>query len=529
MTPLQALILAVIEGVTEFLPISSTGHLILTSDILGIIQTNFVKTFEIFIQLGAILAVVVLYFKPLVKSPQSWPKIIAAFLPTAVIGLLSYSFVKEYLLGNTEVVLVSLAVGGIALIILELWFKTKKPQKDTLDGVSYKEAIILGLCQSLAIIPGVSRAAATIAGGLILGIKRQTAVEFSFVLAIPTMLAASSLDLLKSGYTFTLGEYKLLAIGFVGAFVMALVTIKLLIKFVQKHTFIPFGIYRLVLAVVFVGWWSWLSQNSYSTAVETKIKLEIPQSTASSLLIQVTEASSSNSLYFDNVTAKVSVRVPILTYHYIGGVPDPLDTKRFGQSVTPDNFRLQLTYLKDHGFTPINLHALYDIFDGTISAPAKAVVLTFDDGYMDFYYNAYPIIKEFQTPATVFIPSGLMSQGYYLTWEQIREMAQNGLVEFEDHTVTHPDLRKLTYEEVQAELNTSRQKIEEETGQIVRFFAYPYGYFNKTAVIAAKDAGFIGGITTIPGIANGKSLTIPRLSVNGYTTLESFIEKVTLQ
>lgn len=529
MSPLQALILAVVEGITEFLPISSTGHLILTSDILGIIQTNFVKSFSIFIQLGAILAVVVLYLKPLIKNPKSWPKIIVAFLPTAAIGLLSYSFVKEYLLGNTEVVLASLAVGGLVLIILELWFKNKKPTIKSLEKIGYKEAIILGLFQSIAIIPGVSRAAATIVGGLILGLNRQTAVEFSFILAIPTMLAASGFDLLKSGHAFTFDEYQLLAIGFVGSFATALVAIKLLLKFVKKHTFIPFGVYRIILAVLFASWWFWLASSNYLTIETTNISPKISQSTASSLLLPVTEASPSNQPYFDGVSAKVPIRVPILTYHYIGTNPNPDDKKRTAVSVTNENFEAQLTYLKDNAFTPIKLTTLYDIYDGLVASPAKPVVLTFDDGYMDFYYNAFPILKKFNVPAVSFIPTGLMNQGYYLTWEQIREMAGSELIEFEDHTVNHKDLRKLTYEEIQAELTTSRTKLQSETGQTILFFAYPYGYYNKTVVTAARDAGFIGGITTNAGISTGKSLTIPRLNVNGYTTLEGFIEKVTLQ
>lgn len=241
MTGIQAVILSIIEGVTEFLPISSTGHMILTGTLLNIAETDFIKSFEIIIQLGAILAVLFLYWKKFL-----WNKhVVVAFIPTAIVGLVLYKYIKDVLLGNPWIVIWSLGIGGIALLVLEK-FHTEKQKTMT-----FFDAFIIGCAQSLSIIPGVSRAAATIAGALLLGIKRESAVEFSFLLAIPTMAAATGLDLLKNGRSFTGGEYELLTVGFVGAFVTALITVKWFIGFVKRHTFIPFAIYRIFAALAF--------------------------------------------------------------------------------------------------------------------------------------------------------------------------------------------------------------------------------------------------------------------------------------
>lgn len=247
----QAIILSIIEGLSEFLPISSTGHLILASEALNIPQTNFVKSFQIFIQLGAILAVVVLYWRMVLQNKAIWKKIITAFIPTAIIGFLLYKFIKVYLLGNDKITLLALLIGGIILIVLELIYKEKDHHVEKIEDITYKNAAIIGLCQSLAVIPGVSRSAATVIGALFLGTKRKAAVEFSFLLAVPTMLAATGLDLVKENFAFTADQYSILAIGFLGSFVVAIVAIKWLLRFVRNHTFIPFGIYRIVLAILF--------------------------------------------------------------------------------------------------------------------------------------------------------------------------------------------------------------------------------------------------------------------------------------
>ncbi len=245
MTFIQAVILSIIEGVTEFLPVSSTGHMILASTILKISETDFVKSFEIIIQLGAILAVLLLYWKKLLTDKETFIRVAVAFIPTAIVGLVLYKFIKDVLLGNPWVVVWSLGIGGVLLILLE------KFQKEKQRKMSLSDAFLIGIAQSLSVIPGVSRAAATIVGARLLGMKRDEAVEFSFLLAIPTMAAATGLDLIKSGRNFTGSQYELLAIGFIGAFITALITVKWFIEFVKTHTFIPFAIYRIVAAAVF--------------------------------------------------------------------------------------------------------------------------------------------------------------------------------------------------------------------------------------------------------------------------------------
>lgn len=248
---LQVIILSVVEGLTEFLPVSSTGHLGLASELLGIPQTEFVKSFEIIIQLGAILAVALLYGKTLLTNKAVWLRILAAFLPTAIVGFTLYRVIKEFLIGNTMITLSALFLGGIALIILELIHQEKESHAGKIEDLSLKQSFLIGLIQSLSIIPGVSRAAATIIGGLFVGAKRKTAVEFSFLLAIPTMAAATGLDLIKSDFAFSQNEYLLLLVGLTGSFIVAIFAVKFLLKFVQTHTFIPFGIYRIILALLF--------------------------------------------------------------------------------------------------------------------------------------------------------------------------------------------------------------------------------------------------------------------------------------
>lgn len=251
MSFVHAVILSLVEGITEFLPVSSTGHLILTGKLLGLASTEFVKSFEVIIQLGAILAVVFLYRRILLSGVKIWQKIIVAFLPTAAVGLLLYKIIKQYLLGNANIVLWALFLGGIALIILEKIYKEEKAFLEKPESISYVQAFWIGVFQSLAMIPGVSRAAATIFGGMFLGMKRRAAVEFSFFLAVPTMLAASALDFYKSAWGFNASEMTALLIGFVGSFIVAYFSVKYFIKYIQTHTFIPFGVYRIIIALLF--------------------------------------------------------------------------------------------------------------------------------------------------------------------------------------------------------------------------------------------------------------------------------------
>ena len=249
--------LGIVEGFTEFLPISSTGHMILASALMHVPQTDFQKTFEIFIQLGAILAVVVVFWKKFLDV-ELLKKIIVAFIPTGIIGLTLYKLVKSYLLGNESVVLWSLLLGGVALVVFEYLYPSQASSTENestdmreLSRISYKKALGVGLFQSIAIIPGVSRSGATIVGGMLLGLRRRTIVEFSFLLAVPTMLAASALDLLKSASSITVGDAGLLTVGFITAFIVALGSIVWLLRFVRTHTFVPFGVYRIVAALAF--------------------------------------------------------------------------------------------------------------------------------------------------------------------------------------------------------------------------------------------------------------------------------------
>lgn len=254
----DALILGLVEGITEFLPISSTGHLIVTGELLGLVHDDFLKTFEIVIQLGAILAVVVLYWRSFLNL-GALKKVAVAFIPTGIIGFILYKLIKDYLLGNVSVVLWSLVAGGLILIAFEYYYGKRMDQKQKgaqgpemlPQDIKYTHAFVVGLFQSIAVIPGVSRSAATILGGLSLGIPRKTIIEFSFLLAVPTMLAASGYDLLKNAGSFSFDQFDVLIVGFFAAFVVALVSIVFLLRFIQKHDFSWFGLYRIVAAIAF--------------------------------------------------------------------------------------------------------------------------------------------------------------------------------------------------------------------------------------------------------------------------------------
>jgi undecaprenyl-diphosphatase len=249
---ITAVILGIVQGISEFLPISSTGHMILASHLMGLKHTEFLKSFEIAIQAGTILSVVVLYWRTLLVDIEVIKRLIVAFLPTGILGLTLYRMVKGYLLGSEAVVLWSLLIGGIILVVFEWRYREKEDATGEIRDISYRDALIIGLFQSIAMIPGVSRSASTIVGGLMLGLKRKTIVEFTFLLAVPTMLAATGYDLIRSGSQFSVGEFQYLLVGFVTAFVVALLSIKFLLSFIKTHTFIPFGVYRIVLVICWV-------------------------------------------------------------------------------------------------------------------------------------------------------------------------------------------------------------------------------------------------------------------------------------
>jgi len=247
----DVLIIGIIEGLTEFLPISSTGHMILAEALLKLQNPEFLKTFTISIQIGAILAIVFLYARRFLTDLLLYKKLAAAFIPTSIIGFLLYKVIKNYLF-NPIVVSLALVIGGIILILLDKRIVTTSKQFADLDDIPYKNAFFIGLFQSISMIPGVSRAAATIIGGIFNGYNKKQAMEFSFLLAVPTMIAASGYDLLKTPAHLASAEWMMLGVGGLTAFISAWLAVKLFVWFVEKYGFTFFGYYRIILGIVFL-------------------------------------------------------------------------------------------------------------------------------------------------------------------------------------------------------------------------------------------------------------------------------------
>ena len=246
MNALEAIILAIIEGITEFLPVSSTGYMIIASSFFGIAQDDFTKLFTIVIQLGTILSVVVLYFKRFFQSIDFYLKLFVGFIPAVIFGLL-FSDAIDSLLENPITVAISLIIGGVLLLKVDEWFSHSEETK-----ISYLTAFKIGLFQCLAMIPGVSRSGASIVGGMTQKLSRTTAAEFSFFLAIPTMLGATvkkSYDYYKAGFELSQDQINLLIIGNVVGFIVALIAIKSFIGFLQKNGFRIFGYYRIIAGI----------------------------------------------------------------------------------------------------------------------------------------------------------------------------------------------------------------------------------------------------------------------------------------
>ena len=261
---LKVIFLGIVEGITEWLPISSTGHMLLVDEFFTLnADESFKEMFFVVIQLGAIIAVVVMFWnkmwpfqfkdksQPIVKKDifSMWFKVIVACIPSAVLGLLLDDFLEAHF-GNAVTIAIMLIVYGIAFIVIENWNKKRTPKTEKLDDITYKTAFIIGLFQVLSMIPGTSRSGATIIGALIIGVSRTAAAEFTFFLAVPTMLGASALKLLKFGLDFTSAEIMTLVIGMVVAFVVSLLCIKFLMSFIRKNDFKPFGWYRIVLGII---------------------------------------------------------------------------------------------------------------------------------------------------------------------------------------------------------------------------------------------------------------------------------------
>ena len=275
---IKAIIFGIVEGITEWLPISSTGHLILVEQFIKFkeVSEGFWDMFQVVIQFGAILAVVVLYFKkiwPFTKDKEKaikktgilsyfdksimnlWGKILVGCIPAAIIGLL-FDEVFEKLFYNPTCIAIALIVFGIAFIVIENWNKNRKTAlKEKATDITYKDAIIIGIFQLLAaIFPGTSRSGATIIGGLLIGLSRPNAADFTFYLAIPTMLGASLLKLVKFGLAFTGIEIAVLLVGMIVSFLVSIFVIKFLLSYIKKHDFKPFGYYRIVLGILVLGY-----------------------------------------------------------------------------------------------------------------------------------------------------------------------------------------------------------------------------------------------------------------------------------
>ena len=249
MDALQAAILGLVEGFTEFLPISSTGHMIVVSQWLGLPQDATNKAFEVIIQLAAILAVVAKYRDKLTfRHIELWKKVVLAFIPVGVVGLLFYKQIKAMF--SIEIVATMFIVGGVVFLIVERFYREEQAHVANAEDLSYRQALWIGVAQVFSLVPGTSRAGATIVGGLLVGLNRTASAEFSFLLALPVMGAASGLDLLKHYREFQAGNLLHLGIGFVVAFVVAYLTMRWFIAFLSRFTFVGFGVYRIAFGLL---------------------------------------------------------------------------------------------------------------------------------------------------------------------------------------------------------------------------------------------------------------------------------------
>jgi undecaprenyl-diphosphatase len=250
MTIFDSVILGIIEGFTEFLPISSTGHMIVASEFMGLEQTSINKAFEVIIQFAAILAVILTYpSKFTFKHINLWTKVFIAFLPIAALGFLFSKQVKAMF--SIEIVAVMFIIGGIVFLIVEKFYKEETTHTLDVEDVTYKQALWIGIAQIFALIPGTSRAGASIIGAMLMGLNRKTSAEFSFLLAFPVMCATTAYDILKHHDELLVGgNFVLLSIGFIVSFIVAFLTIKVFLKFLEKFTFVAFGIYRIIFGVL---------------------------------------------------------------------------------------------------------------------------------------------------------------------------------------------------------------------------------------------------------------------------------------
>lgn len=249
----ESILLGIIEGFTEFLPISSTGHLIVASEALGIDQTQVTKAYEVIIQFAAILAVLFTYkdkFHP--SKINLWMKISLSFLPIGIIGFICADYIKAMF--DIKIVAWMFIIGGIVFLIMEKYYDEKKAYIEDIEQVTYKQSFYIGLAQVFALIPGTSRAGSTIIGAMLVGLSRKASAEFSFLLALPVMGATTAYDILKHYDDFVGANFTVLAIGFITAFIVAYLTMKLFLAFLQRFTFVAFGIYRILFGLILLIW-----------------------------------------------------------------------------------------------------------------------------------------------------------------------------------------------------------------------------------------------------------------------------------
>ncbi len=259
MSIFDSIILGIVEGITEFLPISSTAHLILTSKLLDLEQTASIKIYETIIQLGAILSVVLIYKDKIFwqnseknsfdKTFKLYLKLFVAFVPTGFVGLFFYSYIKAFFTFNSTIYFMIFA--GVVFIIVELLYKPQEHHIGDIQHTTYTKSFLIGLFQTISLLPGISRSGATIIGGMLVGLKRKTAVEFSFLLAIPTMLIATAYEVYKNFESFVYDDVLVILVGFVVSFISSYIAVKWFLGFVQRYSFIPFGFYLIFSGIGF--------------------------------------------------------------------------------------------------------------------------------------------------------------------------------------------------------------------------------------------------------------------------------------
>ncbi len=249
MTIYDSIILGIVEGITEYLPVSSTAHLFLTGQLLGLEQNDFTTAYEIIIQMAPIFSVMLIYWERLFQSKELWVKLIIAFIPTGAVGFLFHDYIEAMFSANSTIAL--MIVTGVAFLLIEYFYREKDHHASDLEDVTIKQSIYIGLFQVLALVPGVSRSGSTILGAMLVGLKRDVAMNFSFLLAIPTMGAASGYMLLKEYSNLSMEHFWLLAVGFIVSFLVGWVAVKAFLAIVSRYSFTPFGIYLIASGLLF--------------------------------------------------------------------------------------------------------------------------------------------------------------------------------------------------------------------------------------------------------------------------------------